>query len=151
MRENGHHNRETGKDQQETDGQGRGDDQSPKRHGERIHQHGLDGRLNGDWNVDCWRYDWVLDFDINCFGIDWAVEKHREGDDAHAQGQHGKDKTDRGAESDQLPALRRVEDSRDELREGLRRIGWPIWQRIAIGRWVRQFRSWSLARWMQSC
>jgi hypothetical protein len=42
--------------------------------------------------------------------------------------------------------LRRVEDSRDELREGLRRIGWPIWQRIAIARWVRQFRSWSLRR-----
>ena len=123
MRENGHHNRETGKDQQETDGQGPGDYQSPKRHGERIHQHGLDGRLNGDWNVDSWCYDWVLDFDINCFSIDWAVEKHREGDDAHAQGQHGKDKADPGAKFDQLSALRRVEDSRDELREGLRRIG----------------------------
>ncbi len=36
MRENGNHNRETGKDQQETDGQGPRDDQSPKRHGERI-------------------------------------------------------------------------------------------------------------------
>jgi hypothetical protein len=40
--------------------------------------------LNGDRNVDRWRYDWVLDFDINCFSVDWAVEKHREGDDAHA-------------------------------------------------------------------
>ena len=29
------------------------DDQSPKGHCERIHQHGLDGCLNGDWNVDC--------------------------------------------------------------------------------------------------
>ena len=116
MRENGNHDRETGKDQQETDGQESRDYQSQKRQGERIHQHGLDRRLNGDWNVDCWRYDWVLDFDINCFSIDWAVEKHREGDDAHAQGQ-------RGAKSDQLPALWRVEDSRDELREGLRRRG----------------------------
>jgi len=50
--------------------------------------------------------------------IDWAVEKHREGDNAQAQGQHGKDETDPGSISDQLPALRRVEDSRDELREG---------------------------------
>ena len=66
--------------------------------------------MNGDWNVDGWRYDWVLDFDIYGFSIDWAVEKHREGDDAQAQGQHGKDETDPGAESDQLPALRRVED-----------------------------------------
>ena len=32
--------------------------------------------LNGDWNVDCWRYDWVLDFDIHGFSIDWTVEKH---------------------------------------------------------------------------
>ena len=63
MGENGHDDGKTGKYQQETDGQGPGDDQSPKRHGERIHQHGLDGRLNGDWNVDCWRYDWVLDLD----------------------------------------------------------------------------------------
>ena len=75
MRENGHHNRETGKGRQETDGQGRGDDQSPKRHGERIYQHGLDGRLNGNRNIDCWRYDWVLDLDIKGFSIDWAVEK----------------------------------------------------------------------------
>ena len=47
-----------------------------------------------------WRYDWVLDFDIHGFSIDWTVEKRWEGDDAHAQGQHGKDKADPGAESD---------------------------------------------------
>jgi hypothetical protein len=67
----------------------------------------------------------VLDPDIKGFSdrIDWAVEKHREGNDAHAQGQHCKDETDSGAESDQLPALRCVEDSRDELGERLRRRG----------------------------
>ena len=41
----------------------------------RNHQHGLDGRLNGNRNIDCWRYDWVLDLDIKGFSIDWAVEK----------------------------------------------------------------------------
>jgi len=44
MRENGNHDRETGKHQYETDGPGPGDDQSPKRHGEWVHQHGLDGK-----------------------------------------------------------------------------------------------------------
>ena len=49
MGENGHHNRETGKGRQETDGQEPGDDQSPKLHGERLHQRGLDGSC--EWTV----------------------------------------------------------------------------------------------------
>ena len=86
-------------------------------------RHGIATSMVFRWHVEFGltaRNDWVLDPDINVDSIDWAVEKHWEGDDAHAQGQHGKDKTDRGAESDHLPALRRVEDSREELREGLR-------------------------------
>jgi hypothetical protein len=60
----------------------------------------------------------IGDWDVNI-----AIDQAWEGDDAYAQGDHGKDETDPGAKSDQFPPLLCVEDIADELREGLRRRG----------------------------
>ena len=100
MSQDRHRDREPDEQQQEADRQDRRDDQSSQRHGERIRQYGPDGSQNGDRDVYI------------------TVEKQWERDDTDAQGHHGKDEPDRGAESDQFPALWRAEDIGDELYEG---------------------------------
>jgi len=55
------------------------------------------------------RYDWVLDFDINCFSVDWrsrSIGRRRRSRLRPARQRQSHP----GAKFDQLPALRRVED-----------------------------------------